>query len=290
MLIRNVTPGILDNLFQKLQAEGLSSNTVRYTQRILSVAFDYARKYHYIETNPARDTITKFGKAGKTPDPYTVQQMSQMMSIAAGTIWELVVALGGLYGLRISEALGLRWRNVNLDEGYFNVVEQLPFELHSDMTRIEEMAPVKSGDRTLPITEATQPLFEHQKRLQDQQRILLSKSQTPYYENDLVIAKSNGAPLIRENVSANFGQFLRHNNMPHIRFHDLRHTAATNVYGLTGDFYAAGQILGHSLKGLGMQLNLSGNLESVTERYVSVRTDRKREVLTIYHNAVFGIQ
>ena len=60
---------MLDNMFQKLFDKGLSQSTVRYAQRILSVALEAARKYRYIETNPARDIITKFGKNGKTPDP-----------------------------------------------------------------------------------------------------------------------------------------------------------------------------------------------------------------------------
>ncbi len=42
--------------------------------------------------------------------------------------------------------------------------------------------------------------------------------------------------------------------MPHMRFHDLRHSAATNMHQLTGDFYTVGMILGHSLKGIGIQL------------------------------------
>ena len=33
--------------------------------------------------------------------------------------------LGGMYGLRIGEALGLRWNNVNMDDGHFAVVEQM---------------------------------------------------------------------------------------------------------------------------------------------------------------------
>ena len=37
-------------------------------------------------------------------------------------------------------------------------------------------------------------------------------------------------------MSANFGQLVRHLEMLHIRFYDLRHTAATNMYQLTGDF------------------------------------------------------
>lgn len=37
--------------------------------------------------------------------------------------------LGGMYGLRLSEILGLRWRNVDLEKGTFSVVKQLPFQL-----------------------------------------------------------------------------------------------------------------------------------------------------------------
>ena len=70
--------------------------------------------------------------------------------------------------------------------------------------------------------------------------------------------------------------------------HDLRHTAATNMHQLTGDFYTVGQILGHSLKGIGIQLQLSNNLEAVTAQYVDVRMERKLYVLNIYHEAVLG--
>lgn len=96
--------------------------------------------------------------------------------------------------------------------------------------------------------------------------------------------------MIREHISFDSGQFLRHNTMPQIRFHDLRHSAATNIHELTGDFYTVSQILGHSLKGVGIQLNMQGSMGSVTERYISVRLDRKREVLNIYHNTVFGVK
>ena len=76
--------------------------------------------------------------------------------------------------------------------------------------------------------------------------------------------------------------------MTHMRFHDLRHSAATNMHQLTGDFYTVGMILGHSLKGIGIQLGISNNLESVTAQYVDVRLDRKQVVLDTYHRAVLS--
>lgn len=286
--LAQVTPAMLDDMFQTLYAKGLSNSSVKYAHRIAGVAFEHARKYHYIESNPARDTITKFGKQGKTPNPYTTDQMKALIAHTSGTKWELPVILGGLYGLRLGEILGLRWRNVNLTEKTFAVVEQIPFGLPAGTTIVEEMAPVKAGERILPITDLTLPYFERQLTLQKERRALLESAGQVYYDNDLLITRPNGAPERRDRISAEFGQLLRRLNMPHIRWHDTRHSAATNMHQLTGDFYTVGMILGHSLKGVGIQLGISNNLESVTAQYVDVRLDRKRVVLDTYHQAVLS--
>lgn len=283
-----LTPGMLDDMFAKLMDKGLSPSSVKYAHRIIGVALEHARKYHYIESNPARDVITKFGKQGKTPDPYTVEEMRQLFAHTAGTDWEMLVVLGGLYGLRLSEILGLRWRNVDLENKTFGVVEQLSFALPAGTTYVENMAPVKSSERTLPITDLTLPYFIRQKERQKEQKCLLRMAGEPYYDNDLVLTQPNGTPKRRERVSTNFGQFLRHQGLRHIRFHDLRHSAATNMHELTGDFYTVGQILGHSLKGIGIQLGISNNMEAVTAQYVDVRLDRKRFVLNAYHKATLN--
>jgi len=290
--LRSVTPAMLDDLFQTMFAKGLSNSSVRYAQRILSVAFEGARKYRLIENNPAKDVLTKFGKSGKTPDPYTIPQVQQLLRNVSGTDWELPVMLAALYGMRISEVLGLRWDNVDMDKGIFSVVEQLPYKVPSGTTIITEMAPVKgkaddgSGERVLPITEATRPYFQRQLDLQARQKELAVSSGAPYYDNKLVISNYNGSPRRRDRMSADFGQLIRRMEIPHIRYHDLRHSAATNMHQLTGDFYTVGMILGHSLKGIGMSLGISTNMEAMTATYVDVRLERKKTVLETYHNAV----
>ena len=284
--LNQLSPAMLDNMFQKMFDSGLSNSSVRYAQRIMSVALEHARKYHYIEHNAARDVIAKFGKQGKTPDPYTIEQMQDFMSKVIGTEWEMPVMLAGMYGLRMSEILGLRWQNVDLEKGTFGVVEQLPFNLPAGTKEVAEMAPTKSNDRILPITDLTRPYFEQAKNLQERRKELTAAAGTPYYDNDLVISKPDGAPYRRDVVSNNFGQLVRHLEMPHIRFHDLRHTAATNMHQLTGDFYTVGEILGHTLKGIGMSLGISTNLEAVTAQYVDVRLERKKSVLDVYHKAL----
>lgn len=58
------------------------------------------------------------------------------------------------------------------------------------------------------------------------------------------------------------------------------------MHELTGDFYTVGQILGHSLKGIGVSLGISTNMADVTARYVDVRNSRKLVVLDAYHKAL----
>ena len=60
-------------------------------------------------------------------------------------------------------------------------------------------------------------------------------------------------------------------------------TAATNKHQLTGDFCTVGGILGHTLKGIGISLGISTNLEAVIAQYVDVRLERKKSVLETYH-------
>lgn len=225
--LNELAPPIVDKMFQDIVEKGLKPSTAAWAKRVLSVALGHARKYRYIETNAARDTLIKFGKSDKTPDPCTPDQVRSLLERVSGTEWEMPVVLGGLYGMRRSEILGLRWRNVDPENNTFDVVEQLPFHVPPKTTTISEMAPPKSNRRRLPITEEARPFFRRQAALQTAQREQVKQQGNPYYENDLVVAKANGTPQAANWISNGFGKLLAELDMPHIRFHDLRHTYAT---------------------------------------------------------------
>ena len=95
-----------------------------------------------------------------------------------------------------------------------------------------------------------------------------------------------GEPRNPTSLLHRFKLILQRSGCKDIRFHDLRHTAATNMHQLTGDFYTVGEILGHTLKGIGISLGISTNLEAVTAQYVDVRLERKQSVLQTYHKAL----
>ena len=233
-------------------------------------------------------TITE--RTIKTPKPYSFEEMGQLLALTIGTEWELIVVLGGLYGLRLNEILGLRWSDMDNEMETFSVVGQLPFALPAGTTYVTEMVPVKSNKRTLPVTDMTIPFFWRQLMHQTNRKISVKKSREVYYDNDLVIAKPNGCPEREESVSANFSQFLRQQGLRHIRFHDLRHSASTNMHELTEDFNTVEQILGHSLKSGGSQLGISSNLQAVAVQYTDVYLDRKSFILNAYHEKIVDLE
>ncbi len=65
--LRQLSPAMLDNMFQQLFDKKLSNSTVRYAQRILSVSMEHARKYHYIETNPPATSLPSLANRARRP-------------------------------------------------------------------------------------------------------------------------------------------------------------------------------------------------------------------------------
>lgn len=284
--LTQLTPVMLDKMFKQYLDSGLKPSTVLNIKRLLSVSLEHARKYRYIETNAAKDTLTKLSPTQNTAPPFDIEQMKTLLTSVSNTVWEMPVLLGGLYGLRRSEISGLRWENVDLENNIFEVAEQLPFKLPPNTTIIKEMAPTKSkaSMRQLPITEYAKPFFEKQLKIQEMQKQYAQENNLIYYNNDLVVAKQDGTPVLPDWISTQFSHLLEALDLPHIRFHDLRHGAATNMHQLTGDFFTVGEILGHT--GIAASLGMSLNFEMVTSRYVDVRMERKKQVIDVYHSEI----
>lgn len=291
--LNKLTPQMIDDMIAQLREKGLAENSVRYCHRILSSALSSAVKYGYIPNNPAKNIMTRFSKnAGRKYDKYTVEQVQQLLAFVHGNALETVVLLAVLFGLRLSEALGLRWRDVDLTHRQITLRGQIPCDLPKDAKIVPHLEPLKDRDegetRSFPITEEALPIFLRLRQEQADQRRLCKLGGAKYYDNDLVVCKPDGSPYLQKRISAKFNGFMRSTGMPKIRFHDLRGTAGTNMYNLTGDFYAVSQILGHSVDDFSQQMGVNLKINTVTTRYVQVQEQRKLSVLTAYHQAVFA--
>lgn len=280
--LNKVTAPMLDSLFSKMKEQGYAQNTILSVYRTLSVSLNHAVSYQYINANPVQNTVTRFKDKVKTPDPYTIPQVRKLMQEVEDTNWEFMIMLAALYGLRRNEILGLQDHCINLEENYFKIEYQLANRATKKKTGAI-LADLKEdpSERTLPITPYTKPYFEKQFKRRDLV-LLNTKSDFPHF----MILTDKGTPYTEEHISDHFKKIAGRLNLPAIRFHDLRHTAATNMHLLTGDFYTVAAVLGHSLRGIGGQLRISGNLEATTERYIDVQLESLSRVLNVYHKRI----
>ena len=121
----------------------------------------------------------------------------------------------------MGELLGLRWCDVDLDMASLSVVQSL----YKRCGVCKMVEPKSSHSRRRIALSPSLVLLLGQYKIERQaQAILLGK---PLGDSGLVFCHPDGKPLDPGVVSHTFARVLRKSGLPHIRFHDLRHTHAT---------------------------------------------------------------
>ncbi len=133
-----------------------------------------------------------------TPDAETGKKILEAVS---GTDIELPVNLALRCGLRISEVCGLKWENVFDD---YILIDNVIVSFGKD--KIEKSPKSNAGTRKLPITPDIKALIDKQPHI-----------------NDYVYQKNAKA------IESAFRKLLKRKNIPHCRFHDLRHGFASSM-------------------------------------------------------------
>jgi len=199
---------------------GLSARTVLYMHRILSEALSHAVKMGLVARNVA--------KAVDPPRPRRVkmttmaeEDIPKFVETSQETPYSVVFLTALGTGMRLGELLGLQWCDVDLDLGYISVVQAL-YKRCGVCMMVEPKSSYSRRRIALPPS-LTLLLREYGVK-QEGQKILLGKSLT---SDDLVFAHPDGTPLDPATVGHTFSDVLKKAGIPHIRFHDLRHTHAT---------------------------------------------------------------
>jgi integrase len=145
--------------------------------------------------------------------------------------------------MRESELLGLRWADLDVEAvpmGLIRVRTQLK---RVEGTWVWKEPKTKRSRRQIAIAPiVVAALQAHQARQEEEKR----KLGTAWREHDLVFCAQGGTPLFARNLYRNFCLVLRDAGLPHIRFHDLRHTAATLLFGARVNPKVVSEMLGHA--------------------------------------------
>ena len=228
---------------RKLQ-EGLSPRTVQITHGTLRNALAEAVRLDLVPRNVAT-LVTSPRVLRPEIQPLSPAEAAAFLRAARGDRLEGLyrVALG--LGLRQGEALGLRWRDVDLDEGRLQVRVQL--QRYGDQWTLTEPKSARAR-RTItlppPINRA---LREHRARQLGER---LAAGSTWDAGWDLVFVTRLGRPLDARNVTRSFRAITRRAGIRDVRFHDLRHTAASFLLAQGVDLRTVMEVLGHSQIGL----------------------------------------
>ena len=138
--------------------------------------------------------------------------------------------------MREGELFGLQWPDVNLEDGWLCVQRTLE-EVRGKM-QLREPKTEKSRRRIELPAFVVDALHEHRKRM-------LAEGHD--VKKGLVFCDTDGGYLRRSNVARrSFKRILGRANLPPIRFHDLRHTAASLLLLLGENPKVVQERLGHS--------------------------------------------
>ena len=144
-------------------------------------------------------------------------------------------------GLRRSEILGLRWPEVDLEQGTIGVVAGL----HRLSGKGLVLLPTKTARsrRQIAITDNVADVLRQIRGSQLVQRVELGSA---WQDTGFVFSKPAGRPIDPLKVTAAFGLIARRSGLKGGRFHDLRHTHVSLMFQAGGHPKIASERLGHA--------------------------------------------
>lgn len=267
---------LIDITFAEVQAwvnslaKRLKPQTVRNAHARLHKAFEVARRKGYVDRNPADGVELPSMASVELEDrneinPYTFEQARRLLAALEGNRMRALYALAINLGLRQGELLGLTWDAVDLDRGELKITHQLkrvaPAGAEKGAAKTWMLLPVKTkaGRRTISITNehVIAVLKAHRTNLYEE-RLVHGKTfqeRDPFRKHGgLVFVTETGAPFHGSDVLQHFHRWAKKAEVPEIRFHDLRHTAATLMLADGRSLPAVSKVLGHATVAITMAI------------------------------------
>ncbi len=226
---------------------GLSKQTVRTLHRIIHGALTQAVKWQLLARNVA-DCVEP-----PKPQKYEAkflndEQTNLLIEKAKKSDIYIPVIIAIFTGMRRGEVLGLNWQNVDFEKGYIRVVQELSCTKQGLMILPPK---TKKSIRNIAIPDMLVRILKKHKAKQNENRLLLGRE---YQNIDMVCTYPSGKLFYPKRFSAKFHELLRKNNLPVVRFHDLRHSHASLLVKLGIQPKLISERLGHSNIGITMDL------------------------------------
>jgi integrase len=264
--IDKLAPEHVEELMKTKLSSGLSPTSVLRILQVLRIALNRAVRTGLLTRNVAQ--LVDPPRVPRREVGYlTKEQARQLLEQVQGHRLEALITLALSTGLRQGEALGLRWGDVDLELGSVRVVHALQRIPGGGLALVEPKT--SRSRRTLILPAVTLRVLREHKKRQASLRFLAG---TRWQESNFVFTSNIGSPLDGNNVTRDFQAALRLAGLPRIRFHDLRHSAATLLLVQGVPARVVMEILGHSQ--ITMTLNTYSHVPTALTREAARAMDR----------------
>ena len=247
---------------RKRKKGGLSPTTVRQHHLILRHALKCAVKERLISWNPT-DAVDSPRPVKQEIDVLTEEQTKTMLEVAHSSVAYVPVLLAATTGMRRGEILGLKWADIDFKKKTLSVRRAL--EQTKGNLRFKEPK-TRSGRRTIALPHMTLEGLRGHKKEQATRRLQLG----PVYKDEgLVCPSPTGGPWKPDSFSSTFRKLRERVPVPTIRFHDLRHSHASQLLKAGVHPKVVSERLGHSTISITLDLYshvLPGLQEEAAER------------------------
>ena len=263
--LQRLTPAEVQHWLKERQRFGAGPRTCQYARAILRSALAQAVRWGYITRNVA--TLVDSPRVPRHEiQPLSPDQARTLLFQAREHRLGALVTVALSLGLRLGEALGLRWEAVDLETATLHVRVALQRVAWS-WQLVEPKSERSRRSIALPDV-AVSALREHRVRQLEERLAAGSRWQ----ENGFVFTSRTGTPLEPRNVTREFHGLLADAGLPRFRFHDLRHTAATFLLAQGVDPRTIMETLGHSQ--ISLTMNTYGHVLPSLQRDAARKMDR----------------
>lgn len=221
--------------------EPLRPATVLQTHRILSRALKVAAQRGHVTQNVCT-LIDAPSATAEEMTPLTRDQARRVLATARTAErnrarWSVALSLG----LRQGEALGLTWDDIDPAAGTLTVRRALQRVVGSGLV----LGGVKSrrSRRTVSLPASLLDELEDHRTAQERERLAAG---TKWDGRGFVFARLDGRPIDPRRDWQDWTDLLAAAEVPHVRLHDARHTAATLLLLQGVDTRVVMEMLGHS--------------------------------------------
>lgn len=261
--LEKLGPAHLDDAYARLRKRGgrvrhnpkatrpLTARTILHVHRCLHTAFEQARKWKMIATNPAADATPPSPRVSKVK-AFTADQVSQLLSVAARDPETFAItALFLTCGLRRSEVLGLAFDAIDLDAATVSILRTVVAVDHKSVLR--ESAKTEASLRTIAIPATLVELLRQQKARV--QAAALKWGRGYQREPMLVFPGLAGAPMLPQSLTHRMRQVMRRAKVVGPSpCHAWRHTSATALLDAGQNIKTVQARLGHSTPAITLAL------------------------------------